>query len=440
MKLKLTAIVAACALLVSSAAAQQQQWKDRQEYDMFQEMVKETDPTKKLEKIKAWQDKYPESAFKKEGITLRLNTYAQTQKFPEVISTANEILAIDSCDLTSLYWQVTLVRTMNATSPNPAALDAGDKQANQLLGCLDKIFAAEKKPANVDPAAWTKARTDMESLSLKTLAWIALAKKDNPGAETRIKTFLDKFPNDGESTYWLYQTIRAQKDPKRNSEALFYLARAASLPTDKGGLPEAQRKQIDDFFGKAYTSYHGKDDAGLAELRKLAIDSPKPPAGFEIKDKGTLGVEEENKLRAEQPQFYFWRNLRKQLDENPAFFESMKDAALPGKIEGTELSTFKGRLVSSKPETNPKELVLQMDPNDPPGGAGDVTLRLDKPMRGKADTGTEIQFEGIAKEFTKDPFMVTFEVEQEKVQGWPVQAAPVKKAAPARKAGGKKKR
>ena len=98
MKLKLTAMIAACALLVSSAAAQQQ-WKDRQEYDMFQEMVKETDPTKKLEKIQAWQTKYPESAFKKEGITLRLNTYAQSQKFPEVIQEALTKTGLSASDI-----------------------------------------------------------------------------------------------------------------------------------------------------------------------------------------------------------------------------------------------------------------------------------------------------------------------------------------------------
>jgi hypothetical protein len=61
---------------------------------------------------------------------------------------------------------------------------------------------------------------------------------------------------------------------------------------------------------------------------------------------------------------------------------------------------------------------------------------MDAPLRGKADPGTDLEFEGTATGFTKDPeFMVTFEVEKEKLVGWPVQAA----APPAKKAGGARK-
>ena len=52
-------------------------------------------------------------------------------------------------------------------------------------------------------------------------------------------------------------------------------------------------------------------------------------------------------------------------------------------------------------------------------------------MPGKADKGTEIQFEGVPTAFTKDPFMLTFDVQgKDKIEGWPAQAtAPVKKRA-----------
>ena len=61
---------------------------------------------------------------------------------------------------------------------------------------------------------------------------------------------------------------------------------------------------------------------------------------------------------------------------------------------------------------------------------------------GKADPGIEIEFTGVAKEFAKEPFMVTFEVEKAKLTGWPVKdtapkAAP--KKAPAKGAVAKKK-
>jgi len=36
-----------------------------------------------------------------------------------------------------------------------------------------------------------------------------------------------------------------------------------------------------------------------------------------------------------------------------------------------------------------------------------------------------IQFEGVPSAFTKDPFMLTFDVDsKDKIAGWPAQAAP----------------
>jgi len=81
---------------------------------------------------------------------------------------------------------------------------------------------------------------------------------------------------------------------------------------------------------------------------------------------------------------------------------------------------LKGKLVQQKPALKPKELVLSMDEDKP-----QVTLKLEKPLPGKAEAGTELQFEGVPSEFTKDPFMLTFTVDsKDKIEGWPAQAAP----------------
>ena len=88
----------------------------------------------------------------------------------------------------------------------------------------DKIFSAERMPPGVAADAWAKAKTDMQTMAYKTLAWIAVARKDNDKSETAIKKTLEKNPNDGEASYWLFQSIRAQKKPERSSEA-FWLRR-----------------------------------------------------------------------------------------------------------------------------------------------------------------------------------------------------------------------
>ena len=47
-------------------------------------------------------------------------------------------------------------------------------------------------------------------------------------------------------------------------------------------------------------------------------------------------------------------------------------------------------------------------------------------MTGKPDVGVEIEFEGVPDSFTKEPFMVTFNVDKAKITGLKVEpVAPV---------------
>ncbi len=101
-----------------------------------------------------------------------------------------------------------------------------------------------------------------------------------------------------------------------------------------------------------------------------------------------------------------WETIKGQLvgDNGPAYFDSsVKDAALPGGANG--VMKFNGKLVSATPETRPKEITVAIG-----GDAPNATLKLDEPLPGKMDPGGDIAFSGVAKEFTKDPYMLTFEV------------------------------
>ena len=81
----------------------------------------------------------------------------------------------------------------------------------------------------------------------------------------------------------------------------------------------------------------------------------------------------------------------------------MKGTLLPGGANGVQ--KFKGKIVSMTPETKPKQIVLALEqPNVP-----DVTLELSQALPGKMEAGEELQFEGVAKSYTKQPFMVVFE-------------------------------
>jgi hypothetical protein len=86
-------------------------------------------------------------------------------------------------------------------------------------------------------------------------------------------------------------------------------------------------------------------------------------------------------------------------------------ASLPGGVNGVLF--FIATVLSGKPANHPTQLVLALSDTHTP----EVTLHfLDqrhKPaaFRKALTPGTKVAFAGTAKEFTKEPFMLTFDVQ-----------------------------
>jgi hypothetical protein len=205
----------------------------------------------------------------------------------------------------------------------------------------------------------------------------------------------------------------AQQVIEKQVPALYHFARAAHYGGDDALPPEA-RKQVQGFFERNYTKFHGSKD-GMPEVIALATKAPFPPADFEIKSAQQIAIEEENRLKQENPQLAVWLGVKKQLlgPEGPGYFESsLKGAALP---------KFKGKVVAQTPERRPNQVTLALTTADTP----EVKLILDAPMAGPAEPGTEIEFEnGVGKEFAADPFLLTLEIDKANITGWPAPARP----------------
>jgi hypothetical protein len=107
------------------------------------------------------------------------------------------------------------------------------------------------------------------------------------------------------------------------------------------------------------------------------------------------------------------------------FNEHVKDALIPPQ-EGS-FKQFNAKVVSME---NPKEIVVSVDDKD--GPAGDATLVFETPIRGKLDPGASISFAGAPTSFTKDPYMIKFNVDRKNVTGLPA-PAPVHRAPAKRK-------
>ena len=405
--------------------------KDRAEYDLYDSITKEQNPAKRLEFLNTWKEKYVETDYKKERLLFYLSTYVQLNQPAKVIETAKQILEIDPKDFTSLYYISLLSVTQNDLSAG--ALDTGEKAAQGMLANLDATFAKEKKPAPTSDADWTKARNDMEAIAHKTLGWVGIQKKKWEVAEQEFRKELALSPTDAQVSYWLGQSIGGQKKIERTPVAIYFYARAASYD-GPGALPPDFRKQVDDYLVKAYKGYHGAMD-GLAEIKALAKTNAMPPADFKIKSVKDVAEEEAKKLEEfnkNNPQLAMWMGVKTALvaADGAQYFES--------KMKGAGLPKLRGKLVSQSPAIKPKTLVLAMSDDTTP----EVTLVLSAPLPGKADAGTVIEFEqGVPTAFTQNPFMVTMEVEKEKIEGWPAQAAPAPVRRPAAsKAGAKRKK
>jgi hypothetical protein len=220
---------------------------------------------------------------------------------------------------------------------------------------------------------------------------------------------------------------------------LYHFAHAATYD-GQNSLPEAARKQYLDFVTKNYVTYHGSKD-GLDNLLAQAKNSPFPPEGFSIESTHDIAVKkaaaEEDFVKA-HPDLGLWQTAIKDpltKDDGDAYFDMrVKDNLLPGGANG--VAKFKGKIVSLTPAIKPKRIVLALEqPNVP-----DVTLELSQALPGKMEAGEELQFEGVAKSYTRQPFMVVFDVEPKQIDGWTGKnAAPAKPAAGQSKAKAKAK-
>ncbi len=401
--------------------APQKNYKDRAEYDLYASILKETNPNQKLTLLNQWKEKYPQTEFKEERMQLYLDTYRGLNQGAKVLETAKEMVAADPKSASGLLWINLMTVAMNDTSA--AALDTGEQAAKSLLANLDTVFAAEKKPAAMSDDQWKKERTNIEGVAHTTLGWVSWQRKNLPEAETEFRKVLELNPNNGQVSYWLGTVILAERNPDTQAKALYHFARAASYD-GPGSLPEAQRKQIQAYLEKVYINFHG-DKSGLDQILVRAKAEPIPPDDFKVESSAEIAARKEEEFRKTNPMLALWMSVKKELagPNGPSYFEEkVKNAHLPGGVSGVE--KFKGTVISQTPAAKPKEVVIGIaDPNTP-----EVTLKFETPLPTKAAPGTEIEFEGVPSAFTPDPFMVTFDVEKDKINGWPAAPAPARKA------------
>src|SRR5260370_36398318 len=109
----------------------------------------------------------------------------------------------------------------------------------------------------------------------------------------------------------------------------------------------------------------------------------------------------------------FWTIIKTALtapDGQDYFENNLKGAMVPGGAGGVDL--LMSTLVSAEPVAQPAVLIVAISDAKTP----EVTLRFknsewkDAHLNGPLLPGSVVQFEGVPVAFTKEPFMLTFEV------------------------------
>ncbi len=429
------------ALLALGLAAQEKkkEWKERAEYDLYESISKTTDPNAWLSILDKWKTQYPQSDYADVRRQMYLATYRQLNRPREAFNAAEEVLKDNPNSLVALsaivgYVYPLVPANQAQLTPQMAVdLETAEKATVHILDNLDLVYSNENRPPEITDDAANKAKPDLRAFAQKTLGYIELERKEYSRAQTDLTRALQLDPNQGQVSYWLGSAVLAQNKtkPELQPVALYDFARSAAYD-GSGSLPAADRKQVQDYLTRVYTQYHGSND-GLDKLLAAAKMNALPAPAFTIASKADM---EKQRIQAEEaaakanPMLALWRSIKMELTggEGPAYFENnMKDAELPGGVNG--VARLKGKLVSATPDVRPKELTLAIE--NP--GVPDVTLKLDSPLTGRMEPGGEIEFDGVAKSYTKDPFMVTFEVEKSKVGGWTGKNDSKKSAAPKKK-------
>jgi len=124
---------------------------------------------------------------------------------------------------------------------------------------------------------------------------------------------------------------------------------------------------------------------------------------------------------SEQPdrQLQLWLTIKRQLtrpDGERYFESSMKDSVIPAGANG--VSMLKGTLTSALFNQGVSRLVLGLSD----ATTAEVTLVLHNgDVDITSELGAQVECQGVAIDFTKDPFMLTFDVQLSETKGLKLQ-------------------
>jgi hypothetical protein len=292
---------------------------------------------------------------------------------------------------------------------------AGQKAGQQLEDHFQEYFSDSVKPAPTTPEQWAATRKLSEMQVHLVMAYIAQFQKNDTAAEAELKKVLTVDPTQASASYQLGSIILHEmattKDVSRYPEAIYELARSVAV-TGANALTAQLKTSANTSLQKNYSNYHGSTD-GLDDLIKLASASPLPPSGFHIESVVEIQAAKEKDhaaWAAAHPDLDFWETIRSALvAQGDAYFSNLKDVGFPPPVGDSYKgpAMFRAKVVS---QPTPKEILVNVDGIP----TGDAILKLDDNVKGDIPAGTDIQFKGVVDSYTKDPYVLTMNIQEPK--------------------------
>jgi hypothetical protein len=420
--MRTVAWIAVCLMAAAIASlGQQRNYKDRAEYDLYNEVAQDftgSNFAKAVTDLDKWSQKYPDSEFKDDRQVLYVRAYAGANQPAKAVDAAAVVLgnvlaneklsAANSADMLRVLYAV-VSSIQQIPDPSGQQLATAEQAAHRLA-------AFDTAPEGVTAAAWSATRADLESAARAALLYLAVlpasraikANECNAG-ETAAEKALDQFPDSIQAAWFLAlaDICLAKADPVKISAALYELARAAALDPAKGMADSKWRQSnVIPYLEKVYTQFHGADPQGLKDLKSLALQSPRPPEGFQIKSAAEIAREEQEDFERKHPELALWMKIKAALSgsDGEGYFES--------ELKGLAVPELEGVLVEARPECRPLELRVSVPlPNQAPDSPQEIVLKLATRLSGRPELHSEFHWSGVPSAFSKQPFLLTMDVD-----------------------------
>jgi len=375
----------AWAALPQAAGEKKPAWKTTEEYNAYQAAFNEKDPNKKIALAEAFLAKYTDTDFKDLAYLQELAAYQQLGNGPKAIEAGEKALAVNPDNLDALrYVSFALPFVFKPTDPDAATkLSRAETESKHALDLLQKL----QKPENVSSEQLNQAIKGLRSVFNGTLGFVALQRKDYPGAITFLKTAAEDDPGNN-LTFSMLGQAYLQSSPPDYDNGIWSLARSVAL-AKASSSPNAAALQK--YYGQVYVSRHGSDE-GENDIVNQAAASVNPPAGFKVtpaeKHKATgnaaidafYNMEDSLKVGGDQ-QKQAWDQVKGQPFAMPGVVDSVE--------KGTDPDTYMVR-VAITDESKAK-------------GAYDIVLRDKQPDAKYLTKGDPVAFQGTLAEFSMTP-------------------------------------